>query len=228
MAGFRSIDVAERGLVYMATQRRRLKRDPFRLNEPRVRVAGGIRRSSVVERDPAFAVIRDRERLYGILLQHDPDGTPPRLTARDMGILRQIAAEGPLTNHVPAIRRSAIILLSNSPIPENLELLADLAIAGEDFYVRSYALLALGQTGLKLTAPLLRDALSATESTERQAAEVALCALARRVGTGILHALQQGERDAATRAALDRILTTLGEQRPKRRLPSRITPSDRR
>ena len=114
-------------------------------------------------KDAAFAGIRDRERLYGILLQHDPDGTLPQFTARDMSILRQIATEGPLTNHVPEIRRRAIILLANSPTPENLELLGDLAIAGEDFYVRSYALLALGQTGLKLTAPLLCDALSATE-----------------------------------------------------------------
>lgn len=212
----------------MATQRRQIKRDPFRLNEPRARVAGGIRRSSVVVKDAAFAGIRDRERLYGILLQHDPDGTLPQFTARDMSILRQIATEGPLTNHVPEIRRRAIILLANSPTPENLELLGDLAIAGEDFYVRSYALLALGQTGLKLTAPLLCDALSATELTERQAAEVALRTVARRAGPAILRALLQNERDDATRASLDRILTTLGEQRPKRRLPSRITPLERK
>jgi len=150
------------------------------------------------------------------------------LTARDISILRQIATEGPLTNHVPAIRRSAISLLANDPTPETLELLSDLAIAGEDFYVRSYALLALGQTGLKLTAPLLRDALSAAEPTERQAAEAALRIVARRTGPAILRALLQNCRDVATRTSLDRILTTLEEPRPKRRPRSRTTPSDRK
>jgi HEAT repeats len=211
----------------MATQRRRIKQDPFRLNEPPVRVAGGMRRSSLTVKAATFANIRARERLYSILLQHDPDGALPQFTTKDMIILRQIATEGPLTNHVPAIRRSAIILLANSPTPENLELLGELAIAGEDFYVRSYALLALGQTGLKLTAPLLRDALSATESTERHAAEVALRTVAQRAGPAILRALLQNERDDATRVSLERILTSL-EERPKRRLTSRITPSERK
>lgn len=211
----------------MATQRRRVTRDRFRLNEPTDRVAGGMRRRSVVVKDAAFSSIRERERLYGILLEHDPDGTPPQFTARDIRILRQIATEGALTNHVPAIRRSAIILLAGSPTSDNLELLGELAIAGEDFYVRSYALLALGQTGLKLTAPLLRDALSADESTERQAAEVALRTLAERTGPAILRALLQNKPDKATRVSLDRILTSVGERRPKRRLRNRITPSER-
>jgi HEAT repeats len=211
----------------MATQRRRIKQGPFRLNEPPIRVAGGMRRSSLTAKGTGFANIRARERLYSVLLQHDPDNGPPLFTAKDMIILRQIATEGPLTNHVPAIRRSAIILLASSPTLENLELLGELAIAGEDFYVRSYALLALGQTGLKLTAPLLRDALSATESTERQAAEVALCTVARRVGPAILRALLQIERDDATRLSLERILTSL-EERPKRHLPSRFTSSERK
>src|SRR3954452_5150405 len=124
----------------MATQRRQVTKDRFRLNEPTDRVAGGMRRRSVVVKDAAFSSIRERERLYGILLEHDPDGTPPQFTARDIRILRQIATEGALTNHVPAIRRRAIILLAGSPTSDNLELLGELAIAGEDFYVRSYAL----------------------------------------------------------------------------------------
>jgi hypothetical protein len=90
----------------MATQRRRIKQGPFRLNEPPIRVAGGMRRSSLTAKGTAFANIRARERLYSVLLQHDPDNGPPLFTAKDMIILRQIATEGPLTNHVPAIRRS--------------------------------------------------------------------------------------------------------------------------
>jgi HEAT repeat protein len=203
----------------MAAKRKQIKRDPFRLNEPAARIAGGSRRSSVVEKGGAFARIRDRERLYGVLLQHDPDDHQPHLTARDMGVLRLIATEGPLANHVPAIRRNAILLLATSPTPENLEVLAELAVTGEDFYVRSHALLALGGTGLRVTAHLLRDALSASESTERQAAEAGLRLLARRVGPGILRILRETERDDSRRAVLDRVLGGLNEQRPKRRPP---------
>jgi HEAT repeat protein len=175
----------------------------------------------------AFARIRDRERLYNVLLQHDPDGPQPHLTARDMSVLRLIATEGPLANHVPAIRRSATLLLATSPTPENLEILAELAVTGEDFYVRSHALLALGGTGLKVTAHLLRDALSASESTERQAAEAGLRLLAGRAGPGILRMLRETERDGSRRAVLDRILGRLNEQRPKRR-PQRQTAARKR
>jgi HEAT repeat protein len=203
----------------MAAKRKQIKRDPYRLNEPIAPIVGGGRRSSVVVKSGAFASIRDRERLYGVLLQHDPEGPQPHLTARDMSVLRVIATEGPLTNQVPAIRRSAILLLATSPTPENLEVLAELAVTGEDFYVRSHALLALGHTGLKVTAHLLRDALSASESTERQAAEGGLRILAGRAGSGILRILRETERDDSRRAVLDRILGGLNEQRPKRRAP---------
>jgi hypothetical protein len=203
----------------MAAKRKQVKRNPFRLNEPAARVAGGSRRSSVVVKGRAFARIRDRERLYGVLLQHDPDGPEPHLTAPDMSVLRLIATEGPLANQVPVIRRSAILLLATSPTPENLEVLAELAVTGEDFYVRSHALLALGGTGLKVTAHLLRDALSASESTERQAAETGLRMLAGRCGPGILRILRETEPDDSRRAVLDRILGGLNEQGPERRAP---------
>ena len=140
----------------MATQRMAIKRDPFRLNEPVARIAGGTRRTSVAQRGVQFADIRARERLQRILLRHDPDGAVPKLSARDMGLLRQIATEGALANHAPMIRRSAIVLLGTSPTAENLELLAELALAGEDFYVRSHALLALASTGLKVVAPFVK------------------------------------------------------------------------
>jgi hypothetical protein len=201
----------------MVVKRKQIRKDPFRLNEPVARIAGGVQRTSIVARNRAFASIRARERLYGVLLRHDPNGILPRLTARDMGILRQIAAEGASANHAPVIRRSAILLLATSLTLDNLKLLAELALVGEDFYVRSHALLALGETGLELIAPLLRDALRAKEATERQAAAAGLRALAHRSGPAILRVLRENERDDATRVSLDRILHELSEPPAKQR-----------
>ncbi len=200
----------------MTAKRKQIKRDSFRLNEPAAGILGGSQRSSIVVKGSAFARIRKRERLYGVLLRHDPDGVKPHLTARDMSVLRLIATESPLANHVPAIRRSAILLLATSPTPENLEVLADLSVMGEDVYVRSHALLAIGRTGLKVVAHLLCDALSASESAERQAAEAGLRILSRRAGPGILRVLGETERDNSKRAALERIRGALDEQRPER------------
>jgi HEAT repeat protein len=201
----------------MAIKRSRIKGDPFRLNEPAARVPGGSRRTSIVIKDAALAAIRGRERLSEILLQHDPNGPALKFTARDMGLLRQIAREGTLTNHVPAIRRSAILLLASSPVPENVELLTELAVSGEDFYVRSHALLALGNTGLKQAAPVLALALRAEGREEKQAAEAALRVLARHAGPTVVAALRERERDEATRGALERVLRALSKPKTETR-----------
>ena len=203
---------------------KKIRRDPFRLNEPHPRIAGGAWRPSLVLKEGAFARIRDRARLERLLLQHDPDGSQPPVAARDMSLLRQMATEGAVANHVPAIRRGAILMLGASPTPENLELLTELAISGEDLYVRSHALIALGRTGLTLAAPLLRDALRSTEGQERLAAEAGLRLLGGRVGPAMLAALRQSERDASVREALSRVIATLTG---KRRMPTRPRTSAR-
>ena len=135
-----------------------------------------------------------------------------------MALLRQMASEGAVTNHVPAIRRGAILLLAGSPTSENLALLTELAVSGEDVYARSHALVALGRTGLTLAAPLLRDALRSEDDQERRAAEVGLRLLGGRAGPAIVAALRQNERDAAVRDALGRVIAALtGERRTPRR-----------
>lgn len=186
-----------------------LKRDGFRLNEPAARLDGGIRRSSIRVAGAQLAQIRRREQLNQILLVHDPDRAQKPITLRDMAIVRQIATEGATTNQVPALRRNAILALAESTSPENLDLLAELALAGEDFYVRSNALVALGRTGLKVVAPLLRDALKAEESYERQAAETGLLALGRKGGRGVLRLVLENEKDGSAKSVLDRILGRL-------------------
>ena len=202
----------------MAKKSKRVRRDPFTLNEPYRRIAGGARRPSAVLKGDAFTRIRDRARLERLLLQHDPDGSSPAVAARDMALLRQMASEGAVTNHVPAIRRGAILLLAGSPTSENLALLTELAVSGEDVYARSHALVALGRTGLTLAAPLLRDALRSEDDQERRAAEVGLRLLGGRAGPAIVAALRQNERDAAVRDALGRVIAALtGERRTPRR-----------
>jgi HEAT repeat protein len=195
------------------TKRKPVKQDGFRLNEPKVRILGGERRSSVLAKGAQFAEIRRRQKLNQILLLHDPDGSAKPLGLRDMAIVRQIATEGPAANQVPALRRNAIFALSESISRENLELLAELALFGEDFYVRSNALLALGRTGLKVAAPLLRDGLKAEEFHERQAAEVGLAALGRKAGIGFLRGVLENQGDERTSEVLARILVRLTEQR---------------
>lgn len=210
----------------MAKKSKGRRPDPFKLNEPSSRVAGGARRPSAVLKGEAFTRIRDRARLERLLLQHDPDGSAPALAARDLSLLRQMATEGSVTNHVPALRRGAILILGESPTPENLALLTELAVSGEDIYVRGHALVALGRTGLTIAAPLLRDALRSQEPEERRAAEAGLRLLGGRAGGSIVAALRESERDATVRAALDRVLTALSGERwkPRRRQISSSEP----
>ena len=201
----------------MAKSSRRLRQDPFYLNEPVARVPSGVRRPSVTLTGDALVRIRARQRLQRLLLQHDPDGPPPLVAARDMDLLRQMATEGTAASHVPAIRRGAMMLLAASPTPENLALLTELAVSGEDLYVRGHALMALGQTGLSLAAPLLREALGSVEAYERQAAEAGLRLLGKRAGSGILAALRVTARDAGVRGALTRVIAAIEGERPRPR-----------
>jgi HEAT repeat protein len=191
------------------------RRDPFKLNEPYPRIAGGASRPSVVLKGADFALVRHRARLERLLLQHDPDESAATLSPRDMNLLRRIAVENAAANHVPAIRRSAIQLLGESPTPDNLSVLTALAVSGEDFYTRSHSLVALGRTGLALAAPLLRDALKSDRREERQAAEAGLRLLGGRVGPAIVTALQASEPDRAVRDALGRVIAALGGERKK-------------
>jgi hypothetical protein len=195
------------------TKRNNRDDDGFHLNEPAPLVAEPRRQSIIVE-DAQFAQIRRREQLNKILLVHDPDGSREPLEPNDMALVRQIAREATLTNQVPALRRNAILMLAESLSHENLELMAELALTGEDFYVRSHAMLALGRTGLKIAAPLLRDGLKAEEFHERQAAEAGLLAISRKTGPGTVRVLLEHEKDEVIREVLGRILVRLNQQCP--------------
>jgi len=199
------------------TERAGRKRgDGFLLNEPANRIAGGTSRPSLILKDPRFAAIRRRQRLNAVLTFHDPDKAAPEIRATDIPLLALAAREGVSTNQVPALRRNAILALSRWPSVENLALLSELAQLGEDFYTRGHALIALGLTGVSLSAPLLASAMRARDAYERDAAAAGLLLLARKLGPGVVRALQHTEKDKKIGAALEKVLQRLEKVRAKR------------
>jgi len=176
-------------------------------------------------KDARFAAIRRRERLNSALIVHDPVDVRDAFSLKDMSILRLAAQEGALTNQVPASRRNAMLALAESTSPENLKLLSELALSGEDFYTRGHAMLALGRSGFSLAAPLLVNGLKAKEGFERNAAKAGLLAFGRKNGPGLLQALCRTDRRTGTQKALQRILDKLKERRfsarPRRQVSSR-------
>jgi HEAT repeat protein len=190
----------------------------FKLNEPGARVPGGARRKSTRVPRGQLGLVRRRERLNTLLLAHDPDDAERALAEigdEDQSLLRQIAREGAITGVAPRLRQNAIATMAHFPSEENLNLLAELAQHGDDFYVRSHALVALGQTGLALAAPILRDRLAAEEPLEAAAAERGLEALADRAGPDVVRAALADESRPIIAERGKRVIERL-ETRPVR------------
>jgi len=186
--------------------------DNYKLNEPKAEIPGGSTRASVRVNREKLGAVGERDRIEGVLTVHDLDGTDaaPALKEEDGPILRAIARETIASSIQPALRAKAIGALAQFPNPENLNTLFELAALGDDVYVRSHALLALGATGLLLSAPQLTKALRAEESMERTAAAKGLLLLSRRVGLTTVQALIPEKRDR-------NILGALSEAVSKRR-----------
>jgi hypothetical protein len=189
------------------------------------------RRESIRVSRKRFELIGRRERLNNLLRQHDLEqGPKPQiLDETDQVILRQIAQEGAMTNNGPAGRAAAIYYLSKLPSLKNLNLLYELAQYGEDFYVRSQALLGLGMTGLTVAAPCLVEHLQAEERAERLAAENAFVVLGRKNGMGEIRVLLQGRKWQATLSRIERQVSRLVTGAPgKRRVKHTTTYLSRR
>lgn len=186
--------------------------DGFRLNEPEAKIPGGARRKSTrVPRGDLKLVVR-REQLNALLLAHDPkdaENAIQQITDADHLLLRQIAREGAITGVSPSLRQNAIAVLGRFPTHDNVNFLAELAQHGEDFYVRSHALVALGNSGSALAAPILREALAAAEPVEVQSAEGGFEALAGRVGIDVVRAAFAGEKRKAIVTRGDQLIARL-------------------
>jgi HEAT repeat protein len=157
--------------------------DAHILNEPVATLAGGPRRASVAITEGLPAALLIRGRVLEVLQLHDPEDDGASIETALWPIVRQIAREGAITNNPPMLRYRAIQALGSQPTQENLNLLTELAMLGEDFYVRGHALLGLGRTGLLLAGVVLKRALAAEEPFERSAAETALFRLGRVLGS---------------------------------------------
>lgn len=199
------------------------RREEFKLNEPAPRIPGGARRKSTRVARGNLDLVRRREQLNELLLAHDPEDAEWALAEirdEDHALLRQIAREGAITGVTPRLRQNGIAALAHFPTQENLNLLTELAQHGEDFYVRSHALVALGQSGVALAAPVLRDRLAASESLEASAAERGLEALARSVGADVVRAAFAHE-SRETIVARGKLLIERLEAQPTARRPRR-------
>ena len=201
---------------------RKIKRTPdgFLLNEPAARIPGGSKRTSVLVDRKSLPLIARRVQLNSLLLWHDlelPAKQLNQISSDDIRLLRQIVVEGATTNQIPAIRYSAILLLARWPDVESLNLLHDLARYGEDVYVRSYALLALGSTKLTMVGETLRDGLASSDQVERNAAAKALATLGRAAGPAAIAALASREPRSRVVEKLNEIRKALGQATPARR-----------
>ena len=78
-----------------------------------------------------------------------------------------------------------------------MNVLEGIARRGDDPYVRGAALVALGQTGLRMAAPILADGLNAADPVEAASAEHGVVALGRAIGEPALRAAFQDERRRA-------------------------------
>jgi hypothetical protein len=106
----------------------------------------------------------------------------PKLTDDELSLLRQLAVEEADTDRSSALRYRAILQLAYYPTVANLNLLEELCRQGENAFVRSHALLALGNCGVRLAGAVLRAGLAADDLLEKTAAAKALDALARSAG----------------------------------------------
>jgi HEAT repeat protein len=152
-------------------------------NEPEIKIKGGaIRTSKRIDRTELPALLA-RERVIKLLRDHCPDsqGSPlSALSDSELAEVRIIAQEGAVSNTEANVRYNAIAALAASGTPENLNVLANLAHFGEDFYVRGHALLALGATGMQIALPAIVGHLTATDKFEQSAARRAIALLAKK------------------------------------------------
>ena len=132
----------------------------FILNEPRKKIKGGVKRESTLVSRKKYNKISQRENLNNILLNHCSDKNINELLKPEYEpILHKICLETITTGNDPIIRKKAIWALRNYFSRESINLLTDLAVNGEDEYVRSSALSSIGSFGINISAHMLVEAL---------------------------------------------------------------------
>jgi HEAT repeats len=185
------------------------------------------RRPSLVVDRRGLDRLAMREEVARRLRVHDPDDQKPaRFTDGEFEILRQIATETNVASPDPWVRRHAISLLAAQPSKANLNALTLVARLGPDVDARGEALLALGRSGLIMAAPILAEALDASDELEAEAAARGIRALAEQAGgPAVLQALPR--RSAARLKRIEAILVAVPARR-SRRTPASTRADDAR
>lgn len=135
----------------------------FNYNEPDKEIKDGFERESVIVSRDKYKQIILREQLNNILINHCGDEEITRfLKPEHEKILHTICLETVTSGSHPMIRKKAIGALKNYFTTESVNLLTDLAINGEDEYIRSAALNSIVAYNSTISIPLLIAALKDT------------------------------------------------------------------
>jgi len=157
----------------------------FILNEPSLKINNGKKRKSILIANNAFPMRQQRDRINKLLLTHDNQTVPAyQLTEKDIPLLTQIAQEGSISNNIPALRYHAIVQLASFPSVDTFNTLSYLANYGEDHYIKSYALHALGFTNLELSIPVLTQHAQDKDLLVQQSAKNGLTNIIKSLGIG--------------------------------------------
>ncbi|MGD0339990.1 MAG: HEAT repeat domain-containing protein [Bacteroidota bacterium] len=147
----------------------------FILNEPAKEIKGGLERESTLISREKYKQILVREHLNKILLNHcSNEEIAKMLRPEHEPILHKICLESVTTGSHPMIRKKAILALRHYFTKESINLLTELAIGGEDEYIRSNALGSLSAFKTAFSVPLLIEALKDTSDMVKNSARVGL------------------------------------------------------
>jgi hypothetical protein len=133
----------------------------FILNEPVKEIKGGLERESTLISREKYSQILLREHLNQILLNHcSSEDIEKMLIPEYEPIIHKICIESITTGLHPMIRKKAIWALRHYFTKDSINLLTDLAINGEDEYIRSNALNSLAAFKTTFSVHLLIDGLN--------------------------------------------------------------------
>jgi len=197
----------------------------FTNNEPVKKIPGGSQRESTIVSRAAFPMVRRREQLNALFLNHCATGNiETTLKKSDEQLVHRMALETIATGTHPMVRKRAIEAVRLFPTSASFALLTDLSGSGEDDYIRSHALRALGAMGVSIAVPTLIKSLKEPSTRIRFAAENGLRSTVAKLGGESIRPLMQEERNKRIRAILQAVVT---EKHGKgRKGGSRLSPSE--
>jgi HEAT repeat protein len=147
----------------------------FILNEPAKEIKHGLERESILVSREKYGQIAAREYCNMVLLNHCQNKDIMKMLKPELErVLHTICQETVTTGAHPMIRKKAIWALRHYCTTRSADVLADLAVNGEDEYVKSEAISSLGAYKMAFCAPLLIEALQDSSDMVKNAAQIGL------------------------------------------------------